>query len=147
AQPSVRLLWSQPSRHTVWGAVTRSVVTPSRIEEGFRLTGFVPGTPPVFLLVSGNPNFKNESVISYELGYRRFITPDFYLDFSAFRSDYSKLQSFGAAVTSFQTAPPPPHLLITIPYENAISGASNGFEIAPAWQAASWWRVSGSYSL
>jgi len=39
------------------------------------------------------------------------------------------------------------HLLLTIPYANAISGSSNGFEIAPAWQAAPWWRLSGSYSF
>src|SRR5262249_34984353 len=147
AQPSVRLLWTQANQHSFWAAVTRSVVTPSRLEEDFRLTGQAPGNPPVFLLVRGNPDFKAESVLSYELGYRRFVTRDLHLDFSAFRSDYRSLQSFGAPIVSFEAAPPPPHLLLTIPYANAISGSSNGFEIAPAWQAAPWWRLSGSYSF
>jgi iron complex outermembrane receptor protein len=147
AQPSVRFLWVQPSRQSFWTAVTRSVVTPSRLEEDFRLSATVPGNPPLTLLVSGNPNFRSESVISYELGYRRFLGRNLYLDFSAFRSDYRKLQSFGAPITTFETAPPPLHLLLTIPYGNAISGAADGFEIAPAWQAASWWRLSGSYSF
>jgi iron complex outermembrane receptor protein len=147
AQPSARVLWTEPGRQSLWGAVTRSVVTPSRLEEDFRLTGNVPGNPPVFLLVSGNPNFKSESVLSYELGYRRFVTRDLYLDFSAFRSDYRRLQSFGAPLITFETTPPPPHVLLTIPYGNAISGASYGGEIAPAWQAAPWWRMSGSYSF
>ena len=147
AQPSIRLLWTKPDQQSYWAAVTRSVVTPSRLEEGFRLSGTIPVNPPIFLLVSGNPNFKSESVVSYELGHRRFITRDLYLDFSVFRSDYRRLQSFGAAVTTFETTPPPPHLLLTIPYENAISGSANGFEIAPVWQTASWWRLTGSYSF
>ena len=50
-------------------------------------------------------------------------------------------------MTTFETIPPPPHVLLTIPYANDISGAANGFEIAPVWQATSWWRLSGSYSF
>jgi iron complex outermembrane receptor protein len=147
AQPSIRLLWAKPARQSFWAAVTRSVVTPSRLEEGFRLSGAVPGNPPLILVVSGNPDFRSESVLTYELGYRRLITRDLYLDLSTFRSDYKKLQSFGAPILSFETVPPPPHVLLSILYENAISGASNGFEIAPVWQAAPQWRLSGSYSF
>jgi iron complex outermembrane receptor protein len=147
AQPSVRALWAQPGVQSLWGAVTRSVVTPSRLEEDFRLTGGGAGNPPLFLLVTGNPNFKSELVLTYELGYRRFLTRDLYLDFTPFRSDYRKLQSFGAPIVSFEATPAPPHLLLTIPYGNAISGSANGFEIAPAWQAVPWWRVTGSYSF
>ena len=147
AQPSIRLLWTEPSRKSFWAAVTRSVVTPSRIEEGFSLSATAPTNPPVVLRVAGNPDFKSEEVVTYELGYRQFFNRDLYLDFSIFRSDYQKLQSFGALVTTFETAPPPPHVLLTIPYNNAISGASNGFEIAPAWQPAPCWRLSGSYSF
>ncbi|HEY2381761.1 MAG TPA: TonB-dependent receptor, partial [Terriglobia bacterium] len=103
--------------------------------------------PPAFLLVSGNPNFRAESVVSYEMGYRRFLTSALYLDVTPFSSHYRRLQSFGVPVVSLEITPPPPHMLITTPYQNSIAGSANGFEIAPVLQAASWWRIAGSYSF
>jgi iron complex outermembrane receptor protein len=41
---------------------------------------------------------------------------------------------------------PPPYILVRFPYANAISGHTDGFEIAPDWQARPWWRLGGSYS-
>jgi iron complex outermembrane receptor protein len=35
---------------------------------------------------------------------------------------------------------------LTIFYENAIAGATNGVEIAPSWTVKPWWKLSGSYS-
>jgi len=31
-------------------------------------------------------------------------------------------------------------------YENGLRGNTKGFEIAPSWKPASWWKVQGSYS-
>ena len=68
------------------------------------------------------------------------------MDLAVFHSGYSNLQSFGAPILSTETSPPPPYLLLTIPYENTIAGQTNGFEIAPSWQPVQWWQLSGSYS-
>jgi iron complex outermembrane receptor protein len=94
----------------------------------------------------GNPDFQSESLVGYEAGYRVLLHKTVYVDFAAFHNDYSDLQSFGAQQVSF-VATPPPHLLVVIPYTNAIGGSTNGFEIAPSFKPTNSWKISGSYSL
>jgi len=55
-----------------------------------------------------------------------------------FHSNYDRLQSFGVPTLIGNT--------LTIFYENAIAGATNGVEIAPSWTVKPWWKLSGSYS-
>jgi iron complex outermembrane recepter protein len=142
-QPTARILWAPNARQSFWAAITRAVTTPSRIEEDFLLTGQVGNT---VLRVVGSHAFKSESMIGYEGGFRRTISPRFTIDVSAFHNRYEDLQSFGAAVTSVEATPPPPRTIITIPYGNAITGVTNGVEVAPSWQARPWWRLTGAYS-
>ena len=144
AQPTARILWAPSKNESLWAGVTRSVTTPSRIEEGFLLEGRP--SPALAIRVSGNPDFKSESVIGFEGGYRQLFTPKVSLDLSVFHSEYNDLQSFTAPMFSTAATPPPPHQLLTIQYGNSIAGATNGFELAPSWQAAAWWRLRGSYS-
>jgi len=137
-QPTLRGLWNPNPHQSFWAAVTRAVTTPSRIEEGFQLTGEISNNPPTYLLVSGNPNFKSETVLGYEGGYRQLLTPRLYIDLDVFHSNYDHLQSFGV--------PTPIGDTLTIYYENAIAGVTNGLEIAPSWTVKPWWKLSGSYS-
>jgi iron complex outermembrane recepter protein len=146
-QPSARILWTPTPHASFWAAVTRAVATPSRIEEDFQLSAELSATPPVVLLVAGNPHFKSESLLGYEGGYRQLLTSRLYLDLAVFHNNYNDLQSFGAPITTSETDPPPPHTLITIPYQNTIAGTTNGFEVAPSYQATKWWRLTGSYSF
>ncbi|MFL6300221.1 MAG: TonB-dependent receptor plug domain-containing protein [Terriglobales bacterium] len=141
-QPTGRVLWNPTPHQSVWAAVTRAVTTPSRIEEDFVLDAKSPGLE---IQVLGNPNFKSEALVGYEFGYRQLFSKSLYVDLSAFHNHYTDLQSFGAAQTSLVLTPPP-HLLISIPYNNLISGNTNGIEIAPSWQVTPFWMVSGSYS-
>ncbi len=138
-QPTLRGLWNPNPHQSFWAAVTRAVTTPSRIEEGFQLfAGEISTSPPIYLLVSGNPNFKSETVLGYEGGYRQLLTPKLYLDLDVFHSSYDHLQSFGAPTLIGDT--------LTIFYDNAIAGTTNGIEIAPSWTVTPWWKLSGSYS-
>jgi iron complex outermembrane receptor protein len=146
-QPSARILWTPTAHSSFWASVSRAVTTPSRIEEDFQLRAEISANPLTFLAVSGNPNFESESLLGYEAGYRQLLTPKLYLDLSAFHNNYTDLQSFGPLTPGIEATPPPPHAVLTIQYENAIAGTTNGFEIAPRWQATIWWRISGSYSL
>lgn len=143
AQPTARVIFTPNKKQSVWAGVTRAVTTPSRIETGFLLEG---GTPALVVRLSGNPNFKSESILGFEGGYRQLFTPKISLDLSVFHNNYDDLQSFTAPVVSVVTTPPPPHALVSIMYANAIAGKTNGIEIAPSWQVAPWWRLSGSYS-
>jgi iron complex outermembrane receptor protein len=139
-QPTLRGLWNPTPHQSFWAAVTRAVTTPSRIEEDFRLSGGeVSSSPPIYLLVSGNPNFKSETVLGYEGGYRQLLTPRLYVDLDVFHGDYDNLQSFGEPTLIGNT--------LTIFYENAIAGQTNGVEIAPSWTLKPWWKLSGSYSF
>src|SRR6267143_649290 len=60
-EPTARLLWTPSSRQTVWGAVTRAVRTPSRVEEDLQLTGLAAPTPLTFFRVIGDRKFSSES--------------------------------------------------------------------------------------
>jgi iron complex outermembrane receptor protein len=146
-QPTARILWAPTPHQSIWAAVTRAVTTPSRIEEDFELTGQVSVNPPILLRVAGDPQFKSETLLGIEAGYRKLITGQIYLDVSIFHNNYRNLQSFGASVASTENSPPPPHLVLTIPYANAIAGTTNGIEIAPSWQPTPWFRLTGSYSF
>ena len=140
AQPTGRILWNPNPHQSFWAAVTRAVTTPSRIEEGFRLFGGqLSVNPPLFLVVSGNPAFQSEDLVGYEGGYRQLLSRKLYVDFDVFHNDYDNLQSFSL-----------PTLIgndLTIFYENAIAGSTNGVEIAPTWRLTPWWNLSGSYSF
>src|SRR5260370_41894885 len=64
SQPSVRLWWSPTAQQTVWGAVSRAVRAPSRIDRDL----YAPPSPP--FLVAGGPNFESEILNAFELGYK-----------------------------------------------------------------------------
>lgn len=137
--PSGRLLWAFNDQQALWGGITRSVTTPSDIEEDFVLQGIA---PTLVIQLLGNHKFKSENVLGYELGYRGTVNKHLFLDVSGFWNQYSQLQSFSpymitssGGVTTY-----------TIQYTNQISGSASGFEIAPQVAILSAWRLNLSYS-
>ena len=138
--PSGRLLWSPNDQQSLWAGITRSVTTPSDIEEKFQLQG---GTPTLVIQLLGNPHFKSEDVLGYELGYRRTVNTHFYFDVSGFWNQYGRLQSFGPEVITQSGST----TYVTIQYSNQISGSASGFEIAPQVAIGSSWRLNLAYSF
>jgi iron complex outermembrane recepter protein len=139
AQPTLRAVWNPNPHQSFWAAATRAVTTPSRIEEGIRIfAGEISTAPPIFLVVSGNPSFQSETLLGYEGGYRQLLTRKVYVDFDVFHNSYDHLQSFSAPTLVGND--------LTIFYGNAISGTTNGIEIAPSWKPIPWWTLSFSYS-
>src|SRR5437762_3221226 len=63
-EPGCRLGWTLSERQMLWGAVSRAVRTPSRIDRDF----YAPSSAP--FLLAGGPGFVSEEVLAYELGYR-----------------------------------------------------------------------------
>lgn len=86
--PSTRLAWKPSPEVLVWGALSRAVRTPSRIDVEF----FAPAQPPYQLL--GGPGFRSEVANTAELGLR--AQPGDKLSFSAtlFGSRYTRLRDF-----------------------------------------------------
>jgi iron complex outermembrane recepter protein len=145
-QPTARLLWTPSPRQTVWGAVTRAVRTPSRVEEDLQLTALFISNPLTFFRVTGDRKFSSENLIGYEAGYRSLVKSKFYLDIAAFYNNYDHLLSIEPGAPFSEASPPPPHVVVPFLFRNGLLGSTSGFEIAPDWTPTGWWRLRGSYS-
>ena len=66
-QPSVRAAWSLSSTQTIWGAVSRAVRVPTRIERDVDIAATDPAGNPVIVLL-GNRSFHAEQVLAFEIG-------------------------------------------------------------------------------
>ncbi|ELR72501.1 TonB-dependent receptor [Fulvivirga imtechensis AK7] len=131
-QPSVRITWTPDKDHTVWGAVSRAVRTPSRIDVDYYIpTNPAPGAPQV----AGGPNFNSEKVIAYELGYRVRPAQAVSLSLATFYNVYDDIYSVEALPGT-----------LTYQIQNGSEAQSEGVELSGNYQAASWWRLRGGYT-
>ena len=130
-QPSVRLAWTPNEHRTLWGAVSRAVRSPTRIDEDSR---FLFG--PV-VLVQGSRDFESEEVIAYEAGYRILPRSDMSLDLATFYNVYDHLRS---------QEPPAGGAPFPITLANKLNASTYGAEVQLNVQAAPWWRIYGAYT-
>ena len=145
-QPSARFAWTPNNRHTFWGAVTRAVRTPSRIEEGFRFTALAVPALPLYLRLVGDAQFSSEQLIGYETGYRTNIRRSASIDISLFHNRYDDLLSVENRPPAPETDPAPVHLVLPLYFRNGIKATSSGVEIAGIADVKKWLRARGSYS-
>ena len=150
-EPSIRLLWTPDEKQTVWAAFTHALRTPSDSEEDFYLLGYIGmaanGTP-FFARFNANPNFVPEQMNGYELGYRRLVSKNFFVDTTGFYNHYHDLFSedvTGAA--GLVTTPAETYILLPAQFRNGLLGYTKGVEIAPEWRPRDFLRLRGSYSL
>ena len=149
-QPSARVLWAVNRRQAIWGAISRAVRTPARTDRSVELDlrGFTgPGGLAEIVEVSGNPKFRSEDVLAYELGYRLSLSERISFDLASFYNRYQNLRTSEQGTPFFETAPPPQHLVIPISFANKAHGRTYGTEISINWQVAKSWRLSPGYSL
>jgi len=92
-QPSARLGWSPRADHFFWGAVSRTVRTPSRLDRDLAVTVAASASAPVFIRVLGTPTFESERAVVYEAGYRFRLGDRALLDLAAFHNHYPNLSS------------------------------------------------------
>src|SRR5258705_11231266 len=143
----MRVLWTPRAGHSLWSAVTRAVRTPSRIERALDSTSYSSTTTiPIFLRVTGNPDFDAERTVGYEAGYRTVPAATAYLDFAVFHNRHRGLGSFGLGRVTIEQTPLPMHAVVNVLYVNGVSGTSDGVELSPDWQPTAWWKLRGSYS-
>lgn len=136
-QPNLRLQYHPDPSQTVWGAVSRAVRTPSRLEHDLSYNLLVVGGTSYRLLA--NPDFESEELIAYELGYRKKFSKDASFDIAGFYNDYDKLSTYGFLPTTpgvipFQTV-------------NGMTGETYGFEFAANWNATQDLQFSATYSV
>ena len=138
-EPNGRLIWSPGTGQAVWAAISRAVTTPSDLEENFHLQA---QGGNLVEQVLGDPNFKSEVMVGYELGYRRLVANRVYASVSSFWNQYRRLQSFTAPAVSTSGG----LTYIVMNYANQIAGSTSGLELATESQMAPWWRLNANYS-
>jgi iron complex outermembrane receptor protein len=134
-QPSVRAAWTPVKSQTLWGAVSRAVRAPSRIDVDYHLPTYE--VPPGSLNVDGGPNFISEKVIAYELGYRVQPLSSMSFSLAAFYNEYDDIYTVEAL-------PPPDNFTFQI--QNGAKGYSYGLELSGAYQIADVFRLRGGYT-
>ncbi len=122
-QPSLRFGYLLDDKRTVWGAVSRAVRTPNRVDHDL----FV---PPV---VVGSSDFESETVIAYELGYRTQLRDNLSLDTTVYYNQYDKLRGVDNSGATPVIA-------------NEGEGEGYGIEIAALWAVRENWRIHAGYN-
>lgn len=131
-QPTARLRWIRTSRDTVWGGVSRAVRLPTRFDTDLRIVN--PITRVV--TISGTDDFRAESVVAFEAGYRMLPHPRVAVDVALFTNRYNDLRSI-----ELPDAPGRPLLL-----RNLQNARVAGLEAASTLQPIEGWRVRVSYA-
>jgi iron complex outermembrane receptor protein len=145
-QPNAKIMWTPHNQHRLWAGVSRAVRTPSRAEQDLTaLTRVIPPQTlpfPVAIVSQGNPHFKSEEVISYEIGYRTTFSKSVSLDITGFYNDYHDLRFSLQQTPTFNGA----YLTQPLMFSNPMKGKTYGVEIATVWQMLDWWRWDVNYS-
>jgi iron complex outermembrane receptor protein len=125
--PSLRLAWKPTDNQLVWGAVSRTVRAPARLDRDFFLAASVPSIPLTLPLINGGPDFVSEVANVIELGYRAQLGRDVNWSITVFRHYFDRLRS---------GQPPPAEI------QNMIKGTVDGVETWTTYQATGSWRLS-----
>lgn len=146
-QPSAQVLYRPRASTSVWGSVARALRTPGRVDRDLQYFEFVKATPATFVLLEGNPNFKDEVEIGWGVGARQLLAKKLFVDVSAFHNQYDNLESYGGPATglAFPTSPYP-FTEQVMQFGNGIRGVTDGLEIAPDFKPVSWMELRGSFS-
>ena len=131
-QPTGRFTWFPSKEQTFWGAISRAVRTPARLDQDLVSPNPAFGGAPVLL---PNRDFQSETLLAYELGYRIKPTTNLSFDLAGYYNDYDSLRSVEALAGG------------KFKIENKLEGESYGASVATKWQIKDWWRVDGSISL
>jgi iron complex outermembrane receptor protein len=140
--PSARLAWSPRSDTLLWGAASRAVRAPSRLERDLAMPAGAAarentGAGALANVLDPSADFVSETAQVLELGYR--VQPAAALSWSAtlFDSDYDRLRTLepGTGASGGAT------------FRNLGHGNARGLELASRWQIAPGWRIDGGAVL
>jgi iron complex outermembrane receptor protein len=129
--PNVRLAWRPSETFMLWGAVSRAVRTPSRIDEELTFIGF-PGFIDTF-------RFQSEELLAYELGVRAQPLSNATLSATLYRHEYEGLR------TSSRSPPPPGGFPVFV--GNGLEGEVYGLEVWGDLAISDSWRLSAGLTL
>lgn len=153
-QPNARLIWNLDNHHSVWTAVSKAVMTPSRSKQDLNV--WLATEPPseetgnLPVKVEGQASllptkYKAEEVLAYELGYH-YDVAKVTADLSLFYNDYNKLPLITSGSPSVAlTEAGLPYILFPVGLTNGVKGYTYGSELSGTWQATDSWKLNLSY--
>lgn len=118
--PNARLAWTFDERTLLWGAISRGVRTPTRIDRELQGLG----------ILAPSDGFQSETVVAYELGYRGQPTSNTTLSVSAFYNIYDDLRTDELTGGGFP-----------LYFGNGLKADTYGVEAWGSWNVADWWRL------
>lgn len=133
-EPSARIQWNVAHDQMIWGAISRAVRTPSRIDRDFSEPN--PANSPIIIL-KGNTNFVSEKLIAYETGYRAKFGKKIGTSVSLYYNKYDDIRSTSTT----------PGTILPFYFENNLEGQSYGAELSVDYQLCDWWRLHGGYTF
>jgi iron complex outermembrane receptor protein len=125
--PSARIGWDVDRRNFVWGAISRAVRSPSRIERDLTAPG----------IVDLSPGFEPEKLVSYEAGWRTQATQRTSLSVSLYYNDYEDLR----------TTRPDPVTVLPVTFGNGWEGHAYGIDVWGSWRPQPWWRLDSGVGV
>lgn len=128
-QPSLRIAWTDAADWTAWGAVSRAVRTPSRLETGIEVDD-------PFVAISPSGDLSAEDLLAWEVGWRGRLGSAVTMDLTAFVHQYENLLIWNATPA---TAPGQPFL--TLEYANGGEVETVGVEAAIDARLTDRWTV------
>ncbi len=153
-QPNGRLAWTPTTKQTIWSSVSRAVRTPSRVDRNPDIALIVvpTGFPAPFPTVESaryipNQEFRSETILSYELGYRIQPHESFFTSVDGFLNQYDHLQSISILAPRIESDPPPTKILLPFDFENGLKAKVYGGELDSVWNPVHWWRIEGTYAF
>jgi iron complex outermembrane recepter protein len=124
--PNLRFSWDITPDHLAWGALTRTVRSPSRIDRDL----VVPGSPP-FVIVE-NDTFQSEVADVAELGYRARLLPGASVSITAFHHRLRNLRTLEPGGGALEVS-------------NGAHGRISGVEGWADWTVMPDWRLVGGF--
>lgn len=125
--PGARFAWKLEDNQLLWGALSRAVRAPARLDRDYYLYLALPGRP-LMPVISGGRDFQSETANVAELGYRAQPTNTLSYSVTGFYSAYDKLRS----------GQPPPAAVV----QNMMEGSTHGVEAWATYQPTRDWRLS-----
>jgi iron complex outermembrane receptor protein len=131
-QPNIRARLDVAPRQMIWGALSRAVRRPTRLDVDVR--ALAPNG--AIVAIGGGGSYKGEGLVAAEFGYRAQPLTIAAIDATLFSHSYDDLRS--------QELPPagPP-----IVVGNTLNGRSQGVELAGSLQPLPMWRIRASYTF
>ena len=153
-QPNARLKVQPCDSHFLWGAVSRAVRTPSRIEDDATGAVVVPpaalpypystyGIPLEYVILPSD--LESEELLAYELGHRFTPNRGFWIDTTVFVNEYENLRVY-EMLSGITEASDPDHFETLIATSNGKEGYTYGAEVSSTWRVSDSWSLKAAYS-